>query len=169
MGHFPNSIRFPENTIDGINMSMMLHFLPPDTIEGALKEMFSCLKKGGSLSYHKAALINTHLRTLLLFIQQKLLNQHEWPGDIPDIAQYVPQRAHLLPKRNIVFCIHELTRLVTKFGFHVHEAVFFSEEIPADLALDGREYSGIICEKPKDSSFAFLRRKVRYFRHKLQI
>jgi len=156
IGHFPNTIRFPENAIDGINMSMVLHFLPPQTIVKAFKEIYACLKKGGRLYLTTSSPYQRSLVDFAPLYEQKL-NHEEWPGDIPDISKYVPQRAHLLPRRNIVFCIQELSRLALKFGFHVHEAVFFSRDgIPSDLSLDGREYSGLICEKSKDSSFVFL-------------
>ena len=155
-GHFPDEIVFPENTFDGINFSMVLHFLSPETIEKALKETFSCLRKGGRLFITTSSPYQRSLLSFISIYEQKRLIE-EWPGYIDDIAKYVPYRAHLLPKRNIVFCTAELIRLVSKFGFQVQEATFFSRDgIPSDLSLDGREYSGIICEKPRESSFVFL-------------
>jgi ubiquinone/menaquinone biosynthesis C-methylase UbiE len=151
-GHFPDEIKFPDNYFDGINLSMVLHFLPPHTIEKAFQEIYASLKKGGRLFLTTSS---PYQRALASFIPlyEKRKSKEEWPGYISDIADYVPQRADLLPKKNVVFCIDELSRIASKFGFHVLEATFFSREgIPADLSLDGKEYSGIICEKPKDSS-----------------
>jgi len=155
-GHFPDTLTFPENHFDGINLSMVLHFYRPDEIRKVFQEIFFFLKPGGRLFLTTSS---PYQRVLLPFVPiyetQRLTN--EWPGYISDIAQYVPHRAHLLPKENIVFCIHELCRLASKFNFHVIEATFFSREgIPEDLSLDGREYSGVICEKPSKPTSAFL-------------
>ncbi len=155
-GHFPDELRFPENTFDGINLSMVLHFFPPHKIEGVFHELFFSLKPGGRLFLTTSSPYQGALAPFIPVYEKKRLTE-EWPGYIPNIAEYVPQRAHLLPKENIVFCIHELRRLATKFNFHVIDAAFFSREgIPPDLSLDGREYSGIICEKPADPTSAFL-------------
>ncbi len=155
-GHFPGEIVFPENTFDGINFSMVLHFLSPQAIEKALREIFICLKQGGRLFMTTSSPYQRVLSAFIPIYEQKR-SVEEWPGYIDDIAKYVPHRAHLLPKKNIVFCIYELNRLVSKFGFQIRETAFFSRDgIPSDLSLDGREYSGIICEKPRDSSSVFL-------------
>ena len=148
-GHFPNDLSFSENYFDGINISMVLHFLPPKTIEKAFKEIFRCLKAGGLLFITTSSPYQGVLSSFIpTYEKQKLVE--EWPGYIHDISYYVPDRAHLLPKENIVFCIHELSRVASKFGFCTRESTFFSRKgIPQDLRLDGREYSGLICEKPR--------------------
>lgn len=152
-GHFPNNITFPENHFDGINFSMVLHFFSPHIIERVFQEIFFCLKPGGRLFLTTSS---PYQRVLVPFIPiyEKKRLYDPWPGYIADIGYYVPHRAPLLPKENVVFCIHELRRLALKFNFHVIDAAFFSREgIPEDLSLDGREYSGLICEKPKETSF----------------
>lgn len=159
-GHFPDEVTFPHNTFDGINFSMVLHFLSPLSIEKAFKEFSLCLKPGGRLFLTTSS---PYQRALSSFapIYEKRKYVEEWPGYIDDIAKYVPHRAHLLPKRNIVFCTEELSRLASKFGLPVQTATFFSREgIPPDLSLEGREYSGIICEKPKDSPLSFLEKNI---------
>ena len=155
-GHFPDEVIFPKDTFEAINISMVLHFFPPPTIEKAFQEIFLCLKKGGRLFLTTSSPYQRALSPFLSTYEKKQ-SVEEWPGYIADIEKYVPQRAPFLPKQNIVFCPHELTRLASKFGFHVLVATFFSREgIPPDLSLDGREYSGIICEKPKEFSGVFL-------------
>lgn len=147
VGHFPNTLLFQDNAFEAINLSMVLHFLPPETIEKTFRSLFFYLKEGGRLFITTSS---PYQRVLSSFVStyERKRSVEEWPGHIQDIAQYVPHRAHLLPKGNIVFCIHELRRLALKFGFHVLDSTFFSrEEIPPDLKLDGREYSGLICEK----------------------
>jgi SAM-dependent methyltransferase len=155
-GHFPNNLTFPENVFDGINLSMVLHFYRPPEIGKVFKEIFFSLKPGGRLFLTTSSPYQRVLSPFVpIYETQRLVE--EWPGYISNIADYVPHRAHLLPKENIVFCIHELGRLASKFNFHIIEATFFSREgIPEDLSLDGREYSGIICEKPMDKASAFL-------------
>lgn len=158
-GHFPNDVRFPPHTFKAINLSMVLHFLPFKTIEKAFKAIFASLLPGGRLYLTTSS---PYQRSLTRFapLYDKRREVKEWPGYIADIAKYVPQRAHLLPKENIVFCIYELERLATKFGFRVIDSTFFTrEEIPQDLRLDGREYSGIICEKPRDASSLVFEKK----------
>jgi ubiquinone/menaquinone biosynthesis C-methylase UbiE len=152
-GHFPNEVLFPENYFQGINFSMVLHFFPFQTIDRALQKIFYNLKEGGRLFLTTSS---PYQKTLFSFIPlyEKRRGREEWPGYIPDIAEYVPHRAHLLPKENIVFCTQELSRLMSKFNFRVLESTFFSREgIPPDLSLDGREYAGIVCEKPKKRVF----------------
>jgi SAM-dependent methyltransferase len=155
-GHFPDALTFPENYFNAINLSMVLHFLSPQAIEKAFKNIFLSLKEGGRLFITTSSPYQRVLSPFISTYESKILID-EWPGYISDIAEYVPHRAHLLPKRNIVFCIHELRRLALKFGFHVIDSTFFSRKgIPDDLKLDGREYSGLICEKPIESSIPFL-------------
>jgi SAM-dependent methyltransferase len=156
-GHFPNTLTFPDNSFDGINLSMVLHFLSPETIEKAFRNLFLCLKEGGRLFMTTSSPYQGVLSPFIPIYENKRAHKEEWPGYIPDIAEYVPQRAPLLPKRNIVFCIHELNRLALKFGFHIIASTFFSRiGMPDDLRLDGREYSGLICEKPVASSRVLL-------------
>ncbi len=155
-GHFPDEIQFQMNSFDGINVSMVLHFLSTSQIEKALEHLFYALKPGGKLFITTSS---PYQRTLSKFSAQyeKRKKLMDWPGYIDDISTYVPQRAHLLPKENIVFCPDELEKLLTKFGFRVVQATFFSRDpMPPDLAFDGREYSGIIGEKPLSSSLDFL-------------
>jgi len=155
-GHFPNEISLPGNSIDCVNLSMVLHFLPPSIIRKTFAEIFKILKGGGKLFLTTSSPYQGTLSSFFPIYESKR-GLYEWPGYIADIAEYVPQRAHLLPKTNIVFCVNELKRLATKFGFYVLDATFFSRiGIPDDLRLDGREYSGIICEKPRDVSVIFL-------------
>jgi len=150
-GHFPNEVTFPENHFDGINLSMVIHFLSAPLIEKALRNIFIYLKEGGRLFITTSSPYQKVLSPFLPIYEKKRLAE-EWPGYIRDIGDYVPHRAHLLPRENIVFCKDELSRLVSKFNFRVKDSLFFSREaIPQDLALDGREYSGVICEKPKKS------------------
>jgi SAM-dependent methyltransferase len=155
-GHYADDLFFPNNYFEGVNFSMVLHFLSPLRIEKALKNIFLSLKPGGKLFLTTSS---PYQRALSAFtpLYEKKKDIEEWPGYIEDIAVYVPHRAHLLPKENVVFCPTELTRLISKFGFRVLQATFFSREnMPLDLTLDGREYSGVICEKPKSSSSCFL-------------
>jgi SAM-dependent methyltransferase len=157
-GHFPETIVFPENTFEGINLSMVIHFLSPQSINMAFKNLFVCLKKGGLLFITTSSPYQGVLSSFIsTYESKKTQYRDEWPGYIENIADYVPHRAPLLPKRNIVFCPHELSRLAAKFGFHVVDSISFSREsIPDDLRLDGREYSGLICEKPSSTAFVFL-------------
>jgi SAM-dependent methyltransferase len=158
-GHFPDQVQFPPNTFKAINFSMVLHFLSFEAIEKAFKALFLSLIPGGKLYLTTSSPYQGPL-TRFAPLYDKRRKVMEWPGYIPNIAEYVPERAHSLPKENIVFCIYELERLATKFGFQVIESTFFTrDEIPQDLKLDGREYSGIICEKPRDVSSLFLEKK----------
>lgn len=155
-GHFANEIVFPKDCFEGINLSMVLHFLSMSTIERVLENIFFSLKKGGRFFITTSSPYQGVLSTFTPIYEEKR-GREEWPGYIEDITHYVPHRAHLLPKKNIVFCPSELARLVSRFGFHVYKETFFSREgIPPDLKSDGREYSGVICEKSKSSSFGFL-------------
>ncbi|MBX9786384.1 MAG: class I SAM-dependent methyltransferase, partial [Alphaproteobacteria bacterium] len=48
-GHFPNEICLPENSVDYVNLSMVLHFLPPPIIRKMFTTIFKVLKGGGKL------------------------------------------------------------------------------------------------------------------------
>src|ERR1700722_10082257 len=78
-GHFPNEVIFPEHYFDGINLSMVLHFLPPQTIEKAFKEIFTCLKEGGRLFITTSSPYQRALSSFA-FIYEKKRFFEEWPG-----------------------------------------------------------------------------------------
>lgn len=75
----------------------------------------------------------------------------------PPLIKWDTYHPLLMRFKWLLWSIAGRTSLALRFGFHAIASTFFSRAgMPDDLRLDGREYSGLICEKPVASSVFFL-------------
>ena len=147
-GHLPDNLSFPENSFDAINISMVLHFLPGSKIVKSLRHIFKWLKPEGHVYVTVSTPYQGTLKKFISIYEKRIKESVTWPGVIRDIHQYIPQRSDELPKFNHVLTPEVLKNAFEKYGFNIVEYGFFSREnIPQDIAYDGREYAGLIARK----------------------
>ena len=147
-GHLPDNLSFPANSFDAINISMVLHFLPGRKIMRSLRNILKWLKSEGRVYVTVSTPYQGTLRNFIPVYEKRIKESVTWPGVIRDIHQYIPQRSGELPKFNHVLTPEILKNSFEKCDFTIIEHGFFSREnIPQDIAYDGREYAGLIAKK----------------------
>lgn len=148
-GHLPNTLKFDSFSFDAINLSMVLHFLSGSEIIKSLDLIFQWLKIKGQLYITTSSPYQGTLKNFIPYYEKNVKENIEWPGIIHDIHSHIPNRAKDLPKFNNVFTPEILKNVVEERGFKVKQYSYFSREnLPSDISYDGREYTGIICQKP---------------------
>lgn len=141
-------LTYPPNAFDAILVAMVLHFFKPQQLNSIVGSLYRWLKPKGKLF---VTVSSPYQGTLLPFLptyrKRKSLNQKA-PGVIEDISKIIPDRANDLPRFNYVFDIDDLKTTIKCQDFTIKTAQYFTRDnLPSDIALDGREYVGVIAEK----------------------
>lgn len=147
-GYLPNSLEFPENSFNAILMAMVIHFLKPEEIEKAIKKLLSWLKPQGKLFITTSTPYQKNLKSFLPIFEERISEEHPYPGLIENLANYSPERAPDLPNHNIVYTSETLSELFKDVPCEIEESQYFTRQcIPEDIYSDGREYVGLIVKK----------------------
>lgn len=147
-GHFPSTVRFPENCFKGIVMAMVLHFLKPGEVEQAFQELHSSLAPGGKLFLTMSTPYQGMLRDFLPIYQVRRKQGLPFPGLIEALETYVPHRRKDLPNHSTVYAPDEVEGFCHQVGLQVEQSGFFTRvHMPEDFKLDGREYGYVIASK----------------------
>lgn len=149
-GRFPEEIDLPNESLDAVDASHVLHFLSGPTLLAGCRKMFDWLKPGGKVfvvcftPYHK------FMEKYIPVYESRVQHGDPWPGFIEDSTPYVlkqnilPKQTHLMDDQVLSYCFEQA-------GFEVEEADIFP--CPPNLEpreffhLDGREWVGLIAKK----------------------
>ena len=148
-GRFPNEIHFPENSLEGILISQVLHFFLDEELYHAVETLFCWLKPNAKVFVVAGTpYINIYKDFIPIFEQRKRQGM-SWPGLIEDISVYQHNRVKDLPKSLHFFDDETLEKLFLKSGFKIEKVSMFThKKLPDDIKLDGRESVGLIAVKP---------------------
>ncbi len=149
LGRFPYELEIPNNSLDGILASEVVHFLKGEEIEYGAKMMYNWLKKNGKVFISASTVYLKHKIKLQSIYQENKAKGLKWPGEIKNTIDRV---SHPLLKNIPIFC-HYLEENILKnifieAGFHIEEIkTFTSKRLTDEFKLDGRESIILIGKK----------------------
>ena len=144
-GCFPNDFNFAPNSISAVHASMILHFLTGEDIMEGLRKIHQCLEPGGRLFIGN---MSPHLglfdKSLSAEYDTRVAQGEQWPGYINQIQYAKGNWKNQLPEFAHFFKLDTAVSFVTKSGFEVEKAYYYTlDNIPDEYKTNGKEYVGI--------------------------
>lgn len=146
---FPQNLDFPDESLDGIAISQVFHFLTGEEIDAGLLKLFRWLKPGGKLFITTSSPYVKVLTDFMPTYAARKAADMRWPGHIDNWSTMRPHMKNL-PLFFHVIDHATLGRALREAEFEVEAESFVDrrETIPS-LGLDGREDIGVIAMKPE--------------------
>ncbi|MBX9702641.1 MAG: class I SAM-dependent methyltransferase [Silvanigrellaceae bacterium] len=142
---FPYETDYQNSSMNGILISLVLHFLDGETIKNGLNKCYEWLKSGGKV-YITVMTPNLSFYKKCWPIYKKRISEGvKWPGIfvtqefISDIyLKHLPAKVHLFDQ-------DVLTSLITEAGFKlIYNSYFCYKNFPEKHRNNGKEFLGII-------------------------
>jgi SAM-dependent methyltransferase len=148
-GKFPGEVNIQAGSLDGVLSSGVLHYLTGEELELAFQKIFNILKAGGKFFFFTPTPYIGIFRDYLPIYLERKAQGYPWPGLIKNSWVYAPHRKQHLPKEINLLDEEIIFRLLTKCGFKIEKLEYVNmEEYPVDFQSDGKEYIGVIAQKP---------------------
>lgn len=150
---FPQDLDLPENSLNGVIICQVLHFLTGDEIEAGLQKIYRWLVPGGKLFIVTSSPYLKILTDFMPIYEARMTAGMRWSGLIDNFAQMRPHMTNL-PKFFHVIDHQTMSSELSKAGFEIENMSFVDrrQTIPS-LGLDGREDIGVIAIKPKNINY----------------
>ena len=139
----------PEDSLDGILATHVLHFLDPDTLRIAIKKLYTWLKPNAKIFIQCFTPYHKFMAKMIPEYHKKISLKDPYPGYIENSEEYVLEQ-DLLPKKIHMMDPTVLAREFIAAGFQIECVEFIA--CPPNLnvdffPLDGREWVGLIAHK----------------------
>jgi len=144
---FPNALDFPKNSLGGIAICQVLHFLTGNEIDLGLKKIYDWLMPGGKLFIVTCSPFVKSLIAFMPTYEERVKNKERWPGQIEDYASLCPE----MPNLPLFFHVMDhkvMQEALKRAGFEIEKLTFVDRRatIPS-IGLDGKESIGIVAVK----------------------
>lgn len=146
---FPGKLDFPDNSLGGVLVCRVFHFLRGEEIELGLQKIFRWLIPGGKVFIVTATPYLGNLTEFVSLYEKRWSEGCPWPGYVEDFGFNAPGLSHNLNPFLHVMDERPLRRALEAAGFIIEniEAIDRRKTIPT-LGLDGREGIGVVAVKP---------------------
>ena len=150
LGAFPDILNFEKESLSGIHIAQVLHFLPGETIQNALSKCYDWLEPDGKLftvtitpyqgMFDANKLINAY--------QKNEENNIKWPGEVnPQQFAKMGWEEHL-PEFGHFLDMQHLEQIMQGAGFIIESMDYFCyDSIPDEYKTNGKEYIGMVAVK----------------------
>jgi SAM-dependent methyltransferase len=139
----------PENSLDAILASHVLHFLPPDNFRVGLSKLHTWLKPGGKVFVLCFTPYHRFMEKMIADYERKAATGDPWPG-LTDNSDYYALVPKLLPPIVNLMDPTILARECIAANFRIERVEFISCPRglnPEYFPLDGREWVGLLAHK----------------------
>lgn len=148
-GAFPDAVNWQPNSLGGVLLARMLHFLDGQTIDRGLGLIYHSLRPGGKVF---GVAVTPFLAKLGPFRQQVYeplkAQKDPWPGWVARVADHDPEGAASLPESMNFIDSETIEAALTRAGFSVDQVSYFSRpDFRGPMACDGREAVGFVATK----------------------
>lgn len=142
---FPVQTNFPANSISGVLLCRMAHFLKGEEIELGINKIHNWLIPGGKLYFVSLSPYHHLLREKFLPIyKQRFKDGDKWPGIITSMQEYNPSEKDDIPNFLHVFDIEIMSALLERHGFAIEKIKLFDY---SNLSSDNLGYIGVVAKK----------------------
>jgi SAM-dependent methyltransferase len=150
LGHFPSETSFESESLSGVLIAQVMHFLTGNDITEGLNKIYQWLKPGGKIFVVTASPYMKMVQKNIPIYEQKKALGNPWPGLIFDMHNYYSSRHNNQIPNFLHFMDQDiLNKVVTEAGFVIEKISTFSRiDFDEEVRLDGRENVGVIAVKP---------------------
>jgi SAM-dependent methyltransferase len=148
---FPRGMIIPQNSLSGVVLHRVVHFMKPDEVEEGIAKIKRWLVPGGKVYIAVLAPQHGEYRDKVLPAYEKRWQQGDaWPGYGFKSKEILPDQAYALPKVLHVMDKRPLEKALLKYGFVIEKADYIDMKQFGNIEKrDGHEWFGIIAVKPK--------------------
>ncbi len=145
---FPQTLDFKPNSLEGILICRVFHFLKSEEIEEGLQKMVQWLIPGGKLFIVTATPFQGNLKEFVPIYEERWANNNPWPGYVENYGPTSGLSHNLHPFLHVMD-ERPLRKALESSGFTIQEIQYIDRRktLPT-LGLDGKEGIGIIAIKP---------------------
>ena len=151
MGKFPDDLKFDHESLSGILISNVLHFMDGNTIIRGLRHCWEWLEKDGQLFI---TVMTPHLsfyHQLIPEYEAKVLKGETWPGIFNPQLVATEKWKDNLPEFVHLFEIDTIKKVVENAGFNIHQIEYFCyKNYPHEHRTDGKEFISLCATKNQD-------------------
>ncbi|MGN6671030.1 MAG: class I SAM-dependent methyltransferase [Candidatus Nucleicultricaceae bacterium] len=97
VGHFPNNVKLPDSSFDGILMAKVLLFYTAEEIEAVLRTVYALLKPGGCFYVTSPSPFRKSLEIYRAQYETQREQGNAWPGRVYDYTKKFPSHQGQLP------------------------------------------------------------------------
>lgn len=150
-GRFPDDLDYPDNSLNAVLASQVLHFLKGEEIEKGAILIYKWLKPEGKVFVIAGTPYAKNIRSVIPIYKKRKKEGKKWPGEIEKIQDY----ANHSTVQELPSFFHALNDKVLKdaferAGFIIEQCkIFARKDAPSYIKLDGRENVMLIAKKPK--------------------
>lgn len=146
---FPQQLDLDANSLEGILICRVFHFLRSEEIEEGLAKLYQWLIPGGKLFIVTATPFQGNLKEFIPVYEERWANNNPWPGYVENYGLTVPGLSHNLTPFLHVMDERPLKKALEFAGFEIQEIEYIDRRktIPT-VGLDGKEGIGLIATKP---------------------
>ena len=147
-GHFPDEFELPENILEAVLASGVLHYIRAEKLEYSIQKIYKSLKKGGRLYLFQSTPFSGAFKNFLNTYSERVQLNSQWPGVMENSWSYALHLRHQIPKYMNLFDYTMTTRILEKAGFNIIDIKYVSmTDYPDEIRHLGQEYIGAIAEK----------------------
>jgi SAM-dependent methyltransferase len=149
MGHFPNTLDFPDSCFDAVLASQVFHYLKGEEIEAGLQKIRKWLKPGGKLF---VTMGTPYVKTIQRFIpifEERKRQGDDWPG-LFSLKEYCDDIECVKDNPEIINFADKdiLSHALLNAGFVIEKIEEFSrQDFSEELKFSGKECVGSIAIK----------------------
>jgi SAM-dependent methyltransferase len=146
---FPD-INIKDNSLDGILIHRIIHFLSGDEIMRGFKNAYRWLNPGGKIFIVCMGPEHILLRhEFLPHFNQEKKKGNPWPGMWLDVRHFLPQQHYALPDQMHILDEEILAWALKDSGFIIEKSGYIAlKKVGIEENRDGREAVGVIAVKP---------------------
>lgn len=147
VGRMPQDLDFKEESLSGILVARVLHFLTGQEIMESLHKIFKWLTPKGKVFFVATTPFIKILEPFIPVYNDRKQSGELWPGTLEDVKKYQSMNVEAMP--SFVHLLDEdiVRRIFTEAGFKIKKLNYFAAECPQEWLYDGREFIGCIAEK----------------------
>jgi SAM-dependent methyltransferase len=148
-GGFPEDLNLEPESLEGVLISQVLHFLDGERIQEGLKKIHNWLTPGGKIFILASTPYTKVLSDFFPVFSEKKKQGELWPGIVNNIKGYCPEQKEInVPNFMNFFDIDILERILNETNFVIEEISYVADKnINKNFLLDGRENVGAIGRK----------------------
>lgn len=150
-GLFPDDLNFVDSSFDGVIISQVLGFVDGPKISEGFQKIANLLKPGGKIFIINYTIFTSITAAYLNEYEKRKENGDLWPGHVKDLAKYCKNKVLLenLPNALNLMDKDILERELYQAGFEIESSEYIGGDlVPAKFQLSGREWIGIVANKP---------------------
>jgi SAM-dependent methyltransferase len=147
---FPRGMIIPQNSLSGVVLHRVIHFMKPDEVEEGIAKIKRWLVPGGKVFIAVLPPQHGEYRDVVLPQYEKRWQQGDaWPGYGFKSKALLPDQAYALPKVLHVMDRRPLEQVLLKYGFVIEKADYIDMKNFGNSDIrDGHELFGIVAVKP---------------------